>query len=342
MEKFSQFRDRGSGIAPFLPIPTEPAGLYLPFHIFLFCFRLPLLLVVSLTYFLVLQWLPIGSLGKKASLWCILGIPSIWWIDLQIDGVKRGSLAKQRKERLPGPGSIIASSFTSPIDAVYLAAIFDPIFTACYPSTRQVEQISLFQAILRALSYPKTAPPSGARMVDISTLVQKNPNRPIVMFPECTTTNGRGILPLSHALLKAPSNTKIFPLSLRYTPADVTTPVPGSYQTFFWNLLSKPTHCIRVRIAECVTTGGSVSKVEADTSSLKESHKNTYGSNYFDTLQESASREGSEASLTREQKAVLDYVGEALARLGRVKRVGLGVKDKQDFVKMWTKSKRRR
>ncbi|KAJ9302047.1 hypothetical protein DTO271G3_913 [Paecilomyces variotii] len=342
MEKFSQFRDRGSGIAPFLPIPTEPAGVYLPFHIFLFCFRLPLLLVVSLTYFLILQWLPIGSLGKKASLWCILGIPSIWWIDLQIDGVKRGSLAKQRKERLPGPGSIIASSFTSPIDAVYLAAIFDPVFTACYPSTRQVEHISLFQAILRALSYPKLAPPPGARMVDIRTLLEKNPNRPIVMFPECTTTNGRGILPLSHALLEVPSNTKIFPLSLRYTPADVTTPVPGSYRTFFWNLLSKPTHCIRVRIAECVTAGGSVNKVESETSSLKDTRKNTYGSNYFDTLQENASEGGSDASLTREQKALLDYVGEALARLGRVKRVGLGVQEKLDFVKMWTKSKRRR
>ena len=38
----------------------------------------------------MLQWLPIGSLGKKASLWLILGAPGVWWIDLQIDGVKKG------------------------------------------------------------------------------------------------------------------------------------------------------------------------------------------------------------------------------------------------------------
>lgn len=124
MEKYSQYRDRGilplrsqaisksqfiadggarlqwrgiradshlgSGIAPFIPVPTQPSGLYLAFHIFLFFFRLPILLSVTLTHFLVLRWLPIGSLGKKASLWLILGTPGIWWIDLQIDGVRRG------------------------------------------------------------------------------------------------------------------------------------------------------------------------------------------------------------------------------------------------------------
>lgn len=86
----------GSGIAPFLPIPSQPSGYALPLHIFLFCFRLPLLVTVCLSYFLFLQWLPIGSLGKKASLWCILGVPSLWWIDLQIDGVKRGFVMASR------------------------------------------------------------------------------------------------------------------------------------------------------------------------------------------------------------------------------------------------------
>lgn len=57
---------------------------------FLFCFRLPLFIFVTLGYFLILQWLPIGSLGKKAALWCILGVPSIWWVDLQVDGVRKG------------------------------------------------------------------------------------------------------------------------------------------------------------------------------------------------------------------------------------------------------------
>lgn len=47
-------------------------------------------------------------------------------------------------------------------------------------------------------------------------------------------------------------------------------------------------------------------------------------------------------SLTKEEKIFLDRVADALARLGRVKRVGLGVKEKQDFVQSWTKSQTRR
>lgn len=49
-----------------------------------------------------------------------------------------------------------------------------------------------------------------------------------------------------------------------------------------------------------------------------------------------------DSSLTREERAFLDKIAESLARLGRVKRVGLGVKDKQDFIAMWTKTTKRR
>lgn len=337
MEKFSQFRDRGalilyiswisfeviligigSGIAPFLPIPSQPPSYQLPLRLFLFFFRLPLFIFVCVSYFAILQWIPIGSLGKKASLWCILGVPSIWWIDLQIDGVRKGSLSKQQQARLPGPGSIIASSFTSPIDAVYLAAIFDPIFTASYPNSRQVEKISLLQAILRSFSQPRVAPAPGTRLVDVSTLLEEYPSRSIVVFPECTTTNSRGILPLSHSLLGVPAHTKIFPVSLRYTPVDVVTPLPGCYLSFLWTLLSRGTHCIRVRIAEYVV-GGAGTSTGAGTNTVDGS---------------------AEVKIMPGEKALLDQVGEALARLGRVKRVGLGVKEKQEFVRMWTKTRR--
>ncbi|KAF3387393.1 putative lysophosphatidic acid:oleoyl-CoA acyltransferase [Penicillium rolfsii] len=322
----------GSGIAPFLPIPAEPLGLQAPLRLFLFCFRLPIFIFVTLSYFLVLQWLPLGSLGKKAALWCILGVPSIWWIDLQVDGVRKGSLSKQQQARLPQPGSIIASSFTSPIDAVYLAAIFDPVFTASYPNTRQVEQISLLQAILRAFAQPVADPEPGTKLVDVSTLVEKYPYRPIVIFPECTTTNSRGILPLSHSLLGVPSKTKIFPLSLKYTPVDVVTPLPGSYISFLWTLLSRPTHCIRVRIAECIMIG----RTSFDAPPARSTRKSTFNTNYLDTLDEDTAT----GEVTASEKALLDQVGESLARLGRVKRVGLGVEEKQDFVRMWSKMRR--
>ncbi|RJE17877.1 hypothetical protein PHISCL_09788 [Aspergillus sclerotialis] len=340
MEKFSQFRDRGSGIAPFLPIPAPSAGFQLPLRFFLFFFRLPLFVFVCFAYFVVLQWLPIGSLGKKASLWCILGVPSIWWIDLQVDGVRKGSLSKQQKARLPGPGSVIASSFTSPIDAVYLAAIFDPIFTASYPNTRRVEQISLLQAILRSFAPPQVSPLPNARMVDISTLLDRYPNNPIVLFPECTTTNSRGVLPLSMSLTTVPSKTKIFPVSLRYTPVDVVTPLPGTYLSFLWTLLSSPTHGIRVRIAESVAGVGD-GEVSQKSTATRSTRRSTYETEYLDSLgQNGVNGMSAEAEITLAEKGLVDQVGESLARLGRVKRVGLGVKDKKEFIRMWTKTRR--
>lgn len=45
-------------------------------------------------------------------------------------------------------------------------------------------------------------------------------------------------------------------------------------------------------------------------------------------------------SMNAAEKRVLDKVAEALARLGRVKRVGLGVKDKDEFIKAWTEQRR--
>ncbi|KAJ9616750.1 Lysophosphatidic acid:oleoyl-CoA acyltransferase 1 [Cladophialophora chaetospira] len=351
MERFSQFRDKGSGIAPFLPIPTESAGFALPVHIFLYVCRVPLLIIFALSYFLVLQWLPIGIWGRKAGLWGILGIPGIWWIDLQVDGVKKGSLAKN-STKFPEAGSIITSSRASPIDPCYLAAIFDPIFAATYPHTKLVERISLFTAIYRSFTHPKLEPAYNARLVDLETLVKQNPDRIIVVFPECTTTNGRGILPLSPSLLTIPPRTKIFPFSLRYTAPDVTTPIPHCYFTFMWNLCSKPSHCIRIRVAEAIyNTSKPIPATKAATTTAVSS---SYTTNYFDTLGSdngvssdadtlvSSGGEDQEASMTREERAFLDKIAEALARLGRVKRVGLGVKEKIDFIAMWATSRSRR
>jgi 1-acyl-sn-glycerol-3-phosphate acyltransferase len=154
----------------------------------------------------------------------------------------------------------------------------------------------------------------------------------IVVFPECTTTNGKGILPLSPSLLNVPSTTKIFPINLRYSPPDITTPVPGRYWSFLWNLLSQQTHCIRVRIAEAVYNTAK----PGDVSSEK---KDKYLVNFLDLPEEDSDTSSGmkKRVVNAEEQKVLDQVGEALARLGRVKRVGLTVKDKAAFVGAWSK-----
>ncbi|KAI2602448.1 hypothetical protein GGR54DRAFT_501662 [Hypoxylon sp. NC1633] len=329
MEKYSQFRDRGSGISPFIPSSTPRSTLSTLLHTALFLFRLPIFLSYSIIFFAVLDHLPsfvIPQFFRKLLLWSVLGIPGIWWVDLQLDGVKRGSLSQQPSSRFPNARAIIAAQFTSPIDALYLAAIFDPIFTVSYPHTRKVQRISLLRAILLALFPPALEPAAGARLVTLRALVEQNPHRVIAVFPEMTTTNGKGILPFSPSLLSAPADARIFPVSMRYTPPDITTPVPGAFRSFLWNLLSRPTHLIRVRIAEGVTN----------------STTTTNGDGHDDALRDrdGGGEDEDSAYVWSGEQALLDRIAEALARLARNKRVALTLHDKVAFVKAWNKGKR--
>lgn len=301
----------------------------MPWHILLAIMRIPLLLTVTIAYFLIFCWLPIGSLGKKAALWLILGVPGIWWVDLQVDGVKRGSLGSNGA-RLPHPGSVIAASCTSPIDALYLAAIFDPLFTQSYPNTRLVRRLTLWQAMLKALAVPSTTSPPVDTLVDLGQLCKTHPRRCIAVFPECTTTNGRGILPFSPSLLDVPARTKIFPVSLKYTPGDITTPVPGYYFNFLWNLCSKFTHCIRVRIAEPIYNTATTKQIDDNNGTRHRMQA---------SADDDTSCTSEDVLLSSDEKAVLERIADALARLGRVKRVGLGPDVKINFVKQYTKKR---
>lgn len=258
------------------------------------------------------------------------------------------------KDNLPKAGTIIASSFTSPLDPLYLAAIFQPIFTRAYPNSRKVERITLFRAILLAFSAPKLAPRDESKLVTLKQLTDDNPNKIIAVFPETTTTNGRGILPLAPSLLSAGGDTKIYPVNLRYTPQDITTPVPGGYFSWFWRLLSKPTHQMRVRIATRIYNSKSQDSPSKTTSKQDKAAGTGYDTNIFDQpgfrngLDGKHGYDGMRVEIgddenvgvSAEEQKVLDRIAEDLARLGRVKRVGLGVEEKIEFVRVWGRRKR--
>ncbi|KAI1424745.1 hypothetical protein F5Y12DRAFT_429794 [Xylaria sp. FL1777] len=325
MEKYSQFRDRGSGISPFLPTTTPTSLMAKIVGTWIFILRLPVFVVYCAAYFLVLDHLPMPPILRKLLLWTLLAIPGIWWIDLQLDGVKRGSLSQQPPSRFPRERAVIAAQFTSPVDAVYLATIFDPIFVVSYPGTRKVQRVSLFRAMTIALAPPNTTVPRSG-LTDLRALVEQNPHRVIAVFPEMTTTNGKGILPFSPSLLATPADATIFPVSMRYTAPDITTPVPGAWTSFLWNLLSRPTHYIRVRLAE------GVSNTSAATNGL--THADMVGK-----VEKDDEDDEDEKNLTPEEQRLLDHVSDSLARLARNKRVGLTLRDKAAFVKVWSKAK---
>ncbi|KAJ0108089.1 acyltransferase [Diaporthe amygdali] len=332
MEKFSQFRDRGSGISPFIPYSAPSSTPAKLLHLGLFVFRLPFLLSYVAFYFLLAQHIPLlPQILNKLLVWGLLAIPQVWWGDLQLDGVKRGSLSQQPPGRMPSapPASLIAANFTSPVDAVYLAAVFDPIFTISYPRSRKVSKVGLWGAIWHALSPSQLrASPPASGLTTIDAILAQNPGRVVAVFPECATTNGQGVMPFSPSLLTAPAAAKIFPVSIRYASPAITTPVPGEWASFLWRLLSRPTHVMRIRIAEAVyNTSGAVNGV-GEASGVDIPGRSGLG----------AAGEADESTkITTEERRVLDRVAENLARLGRNKRVGLTIEDKAKFVEAWKK-----
>ena len=68
---------------------------------------------------------------------------------------------------------------------------------------------------------------------------------------------------------------------------------------------------------------------------------NTNGDAFLDTSFSSAETltDDNKDGLTSEERKLLDRVADDLARLGRAKRVGLGVKEKVEFIKVWTKTR---
>ena len=204
-----------------------------------------------------------------------------------------------------------------------------------------MRRVRLLSAILQAFRPPREYPAPGALLVDLRSLMEANPRRIVVVFPETTTTNGSGVLSLGPSLLSAAPGAKIFPVSLRYTPADVTTPLPRSYWAFLWNLLSEPTHCIRVRIAACVYHSPTppVSMIRPGVlyaSGILETPpgEEVGTSSSTETLTSSdETLSGVEPSVV--ERKTLDRVADALARLGRAKRVALGTRDKIAFVESW-------
>lgn len=102
---------------------------------------------------------------------------------------------------------------------------------------------------------------------------------------------------------------------------------------------------MRVRIARSMHNSPDIDSPGGSKPAPAAAYENGYDTNIFDNLHlrngiKHGDAEGGKEGVGIAEQKVLDRVGEDLARLGRVKRVGLGVQDKVEFVKMWRKRER--
>ena len=100
MEKFTKFRDPGTGIAPFLPIaPGNRTPFIIPLELALSVIRVPLIFMIFGLEAIFVEGvgeLCLRNLLPSALGWVrwfflrtILLLCGIWWVDEQLDGVSK-------------------------------------------------------------------------------------------------------------------------------------------------------------------------------------------------------------------------------------------------------------
>lgn len=383
MEKFSAFRDPGTGIQPFLrPIPPTGSEALLiatsPLRYAIGLVRTLLVLILGILHALivevvcqVLRSVPplhrvvshvFTALFARLAL-LFIGLP---WIPVQVVSRKRGRNSKTNETWSPGAGDLIVSNWVSTIEILWLAFRFNPIFvlpvsaageqaqqaaTPSSPITRTpgrrtgtgsaaisspaaraptprvpilgFRQTSLF-GMLQATGHIPSAVQAHTTSSDVKSLeeIRGSADRPVVVFPECTTSNGRGLLRFAELFrdVSVPlTKFKVFIMCVRYDPP--TTFCPTLAHPIPYSALNPLPHIfsLTTSLAPYTLSIRLLSLADAPSSGTFVTSEFTAGQN-SDILTEAC------ASL--------------IAQIGKVKRVGFGWEDKAAFLEFY-RSKRR-
>ncbi|KAN0127465.1 hypothetical protein V8E53_014677 [Lactarius tabidus] len=279
MEKYSAFRDPGTGIQPYLtPVPpvgsSSPLQIALPFLYVVGAVRTALVAAIAALYVVlvsgactlltpippihnIVSYLLTAPLSRLTLL--ILGV---WWIPVEQVSRKRGRSSESNGSWRPGAGDLIVSNWSSWIEILWLAFRFNPIFVLPISSTpveqpdaspetrvtgrktgtgsaaisspvrhasRRADIVGFRKTSLLRMIMSTGNTPLDASSGNYSSLeeIRRKATRPLVVFPECTTSNGRGLLRFAEVFKDRAvpvKGYKVFVLCVRYDPPTVLSP----------------------------------------------------------------------------------------------------------------------
>ncbi|KAI0347399.1 hypothetical protein BDW22DRAFT_1404954 [Trametopsis cervina] len=377
MEKFSAFRDPGTGIQPFLtPVPPVAsdalASALLPIGYILGVVRTAVIIVLALLYTVLVRGVlvilsPVPPLRRTLSriLTAILSrlvllLLGIWWIPVELITRKKGRGTKGSESWNPRAGDIIVSNWASWIELLWLAFRFDPIFllpvcepasidstptktgpiavtpgrrtgtgsaAISSPSTRAPTpraRVLGFRTVslLAAISATGTTPSSPDADADVaySSLeeIRSKADRPLVVFPECTTSNGRGLLRFADVFprVQVPVQAfRVFVMCVRYDPP--TTLAPTLSHSIASSALNPLAHVFKLTTCLAPLTLSirllAPSESPSSGSFLASDH----------------------AAGLRSDDVLSECCAAVVAQIGKMKRVGLGWEDKAAFLEFY-------
>ncbi|CAE6412103.1 unnamed protein product [Rhizoctonia solani] len=386
MEKFSAWRDPGTGVQPFLtPVPPQSTKSLtdygaIAFGLVIGVFRSILALVLLMLYAVLrlvcvlslpipplhrfFSWLVIAMLGRVFL--CLLGF---WSVSTYVASRKTRRVDTATIDKWsPGPGDIIVSNWASWIEVLWLAVRYNPQFvlpicaspapsapqttTPATPGRRtgtgsaQVatasaarrQQILGFRtaSFLEMIIATGHVPPYGNSTSTITATIEDiraQCDRPLVVFPECTTSNGRALIRFSDVFIagrgkhiKHPvKGFKMYIMCARYDPPTFTTPSPTHSIPSQSGTFPNPVpHIATLLFAPTLTQSLSIRLVAPSDSPS------------------SGSFMASEVILDN-GIAPADEISEAcavlMAQASKLKRVGMGWEDKVAFLDFYRKRK---
>ncbi|TCD67686.1 hypothetical protein EIP91_012052 [Steccherinum ochraceum] len=368
MEKFSSYRDPGTGIQPFLtPLPPAGSDIFatalLPFGYILGVARTALIVVLGLVYAILVGGVctllkPVPPLYRIVThvltaiiARTVLLLVGLLWIPAEHITRKRVKGAKYVESWNPKAGDVIVTNWVSWIELLWLAYRCNPIFLVpvanpaeatlelpsvpvsrtpgrrtgtgsaaiSSPATRApsrradilgFQEFSLF-GILAHTGQPPLPSTSTARSFEE---IRAKADRPVVVFPECTTSNGRGLLRFAEVFkgVEVPVRKyKVFVMCVRYDPPSSLSPslsnsIPSSVLNPLPHIFKLTTSLTPLSVSIRL-----LNPVEAPSS----------GSFLLSEF------------LTNEPEDTLSEVCAMLiAQIGKMKRVGMGWEDKVAFL----------
>lgn len=239
MEKYSKFRDEGTGIAPFQEARanSQDFNIFQKVVIFLISLVLSLLSAVNLAfYFCLAKWILPNLLSRFLLKWLVFVPLRLFYSTLQYEGERRASVRK-KSIRKAQAGDVVLTNFVSPLDPLVFESQRSVHFA--FPTRdRLFERVSTSSAMTKALSAPNPSA-SGTSLQDISANAAKS-GAIVVVFVEGMTSNGRGLLTLKELNAQdiAKIDKQIYAGSIRFTPMAATSPVPKSLMNYIWTILN--------------------------------------------------------------------------------------------------------
>lgn len=264
MERYTQWRDKATGISPFLPVlhtnvigvSETPIGnliktakLDVLFSIVLFTVKAVLVapfVILSFVLSLFLGKSKIASLNRF-----ILFITGLTSYELTIQNLKAKNL---NKSFYPKRGDVFLVNYSSPLDFFLLSILSNDEFVILVPNAKgQLQLVTSWGFIQKSLSgYEQD---EGANYkIDFGNLQ----NKIIYIFPEGTTSNGKAILPFPlnqtifddfiSKLNEDKKTHKIRTIGIKLYPSTLVTPLQYSSFGYIYKVLTLLSYSAKIRI----------------------------------------------------------------------------------------------